>query len=548
LTIQHIRGLFLAALVGATLAPQLARAQSGATAPPAWVQQYLSAEHQDHFAHAWVGRAAMLDALRNGPQAGAPAQYNLRGTFRVAVLAATYSDYAPTVSTASVDGMLFSPAGANGKYSLTSFYRENSAGRFTVAGTVTPWMTLPQPTAYYGRVIKPFIHDVLVKADSTVDWRQYDNDGPDGIPNSGDDDGYVDLAILMHPLSDGVCSTGSLRGPTGTGWGVSRTGAFSTGAFVTRQVGANGQHIRIEDFVLAAGLNCSGSGVASVNITAHEMGHALGLPDLYDLDWSSYGVGAWDLMGYGLYATDGRPSLMSAWSRARLGWMDVTTVSGDGRLVIPAAETTPSAYRINIPGTSEYLLLENRQRTGADAGLPGSGLLVWHVDEAVLAARLPVYGANEDELHPGLSLLQADGRKDLLLRANLGDAGDAFTGAGLTQLTDVTLPSASANAGGASNIRLRNITMTAAGVSLDVMLTGSLANDPVTSDPDGTRIMQQLLRHTGLTAGEKAWLDANGNHDGAFNVGDVQAWMSRHGGPAGAGLQAPRPVPQRSGH
>src|SRR4029077_8942626 len=115
---------------------------------------------------------------------------------------------------------------------------------------------------------------------------------------------------------------------------------------------------------------------------------------------------------------------------------------------------------------------------------------------------------------------------------------------GITQLTDLTLPSAKSNAGANTNIRLRNIVVTPAGVALDVALSGSLANDPVTADPDGARIMQQLLRRTGLSAAEQAWMDQHGNNDGVFNVGDVQAWTSRHGGPAAAGLMAPRSVAQ----
>jgi hypothetical protein len=75
-----------------------------------------------------------------------------------------------------------------------------------------------------------------------------------------------------------------------------------------------------------------------------------------------------------------------------------------------------------------------------------------------------------------------------------------------------------------------------------VSLDGKVGNGAVTADPDGALVMQQLLRHTGLTPAEQAYLDANGNHDGVFNVGDVQAWMSRHGGAPAASVRLPRQV------
>ena len=336
-------------------------------------------------------------------------------------------------------------------------------------------------------------------------------------------------------------STTPWYGPVGTGWRVSVSGAFGGQPFVTRQVGANGQRIKVEDFVLAASVDCTGHGPAPVNITAHEMGHALGLPDLYDLDHSSYGVGCWDLMGYGIYLADGSPGLMGAWTRARLGWMDVTTLTADTHLDIPPAESSAVAYRLDIPGTSEYLLLENRQRIGPDANLPGAGLLVWHVNDSVLAQRLPHYGANEDENHPGIALLQADGRQDLKLRANTGDAGDPFPGTSLaTLLGDATIPTASAAAGAPSFLQLSNITVSGDMVSTDVALAQGLA------EPDGTRIMAQLMGQGGMTAAEQAQLDKLGNHDGVFDVGDVLAWTQRHGGAAAAISGLPHATQRKS--
>ena len=46
-----------------------------------------------------------------------------------------------------------------------------------------------------------------------IDWGLYDNDGPDGMPNSGDDDGFVDVLSVLHPQRGGECG-----GPGGGEW------------------------------------------------------------------------------------------------------------------------------------------------------------------------------------------------------------------------------------------------------------------------------------------------------------------------------------------
>ena len=45
----------------------------------------------------------------------------------------------------------------------------------------------------YGR----FAREVIEAVDADVDLGRYDNDGPDGVANSGDDDGYVDFIFLV---------------------------------------------------------------------------------------------------------------------------------------------------------------------------------------------------------------------------------------------------------------------------------------------------------------------------------------------------------------
>ena len=140
--------------------------------------------------------------------------------------------------------------------------------------------------------------------------------------------------------------------------------------------------------------------MATIGIMVHEMGHDINWPDLYDTDGSSYGVGVWSIMGSGSwrYVAPGyagsTPSHPDAFLKWYQGWLVPEQIVGTaGSVSLSQIETTQRAVQLlNNPGgvdwsfnqhsgTGEYFLLENRQTYGYDAGLPGCGLLIWHIDE-----------------------------------------------------------------------------------------------------------------------------------------------------------------------
>jgi len=173
--------------------------------------------------------------------------------------------------------------------------------------------------------------------------------------------------------------------------------------------------------------------LSSFGVLCHEFGHQLGIPELYAPGGRPQeGIGVWGLMGQGTWLGHGnRPPHMDAWSKMRLGWIDVETVERTTRSVeLPAVEEVPRAIKIPaVPGRpQEYYLLENRAQTGADERLPGEGLLVWHVDERVTGFR----DAQNDPAHKLLHLVEADGRGDLdrghAAGGNRGDATDPWRG------------------------------------------------------------------------------------------------------------------------
>ena len=171
----------------------------------------------------------------------------------------------------------------------------------------------------------------------------------------------------------------------------------------------------------------------SFGVLCHEFGHLLGLPELYAPGGlPQEGIGVWGLMGQGTWLGKGeRPPHPCAWSKVQLGWVDLETIAVSTRgVTLDAVEKVPRVIKIPADPArpQEYYLLENRARIGADASLPGAGLLVWHVDDSVGGFRTAQVNAAHKRLH----LVEADGKGDLdrghAAGGNRGDAGDPWVG------------------------------------------------------------------------------------------------------------------------
>ncbi len=219
-----------------------------------------------------------------------------------------------------------------------------------------------------------------------------------------------------------------------------------------------GDGVRIDNFTYDPEYMVT-PGDQTMGVYCHEIGHTFfGLPDLYDLDGSSYGVGNWSLMSYGSwngltiyipwfnYSISGgsSPAWPDAWSRVQMGFETPLQFQGNlPSFLFQPVETLPSAgigvVRLDSPnlGPEEYFLAENRQRLGYDAYLPGDGLLIWHIDEEKWnlwegndyeCTTSPCCGGQCPTWHPLVALEQADGRLDLELYTNPGDIGDPFPG------------------------------------------------------------------------------------------------------------------------
>jgi len=216
----------------------------------------------------------------------------------------------------------------------------------------------------------------------------------------------------------------------------------------------------------------------TIGTFAHEYGHILGLPDLYDTIGTSYGAGDWSLMAVGSYGQSpgGRagdsPSHLDAWSKASLGWVTPTFITGISTQSIGPIETSAGVIykpECSAPPT-EYFLVENRQQLGFDAGLPASGLLIWHIDEAVIAAGLNTNtvnanacvpaGANCATTHYGVELVQADNLWELENGTNAGDPGDVYTSLTNTLFSSSASPNSNIYSGSLSGVTIKDIDST----------------------------------------------------------------------------------------
>ena len=413
------------------------------------------------------------------------------GTFKFPLLLGLYSD-TPVVPTATVGSRTGVPLtrevvqdeffdGPNSRFAtIPEFYSELSGGRVTLVGEVSNWVqtTLTEaevvgasnglsPTDQVGE----FIMELLTAVDDgDTDWGWYDNDGLDGIPNSGDDDGYVDLLGVTHPTAGAECSSGGGNHIWSHYWTLFESAGQ---AFSTSTPAANGGNILVDDYTVQPVLDCDSSEINEIGVLAHEIGHAFGLPDLYGTGADHGGVGRWGLMGSGAWGCDGTtpalPCHMTAWSKEVLGWADVTILSRGvefGVLSLDPVETSGDIFRIDAgDGSGDYYLLENRQALGFDAGIFSAGLLVWQIDSELLENTWESAAINSNPNRMGVWLRQADGSNDLARKHERGDAGDPYPGSsGQTEFSAGTVPSAFTHNGlnGLAGIP-RN---TAAGVTL----------------------------------------------------------------------------------
>jgi M6 family metalloprotease-like protein len=421
---------------------------------------------------------AQFSVLNSRALSGSPAAPTLSGVLEVPAVLFRFKDSpAPLFTAADYNDVLFgaTPVGAAAgrPYTYRSFYQQLSNGLLDIQGSALNYTNLDSNEVWYTGGTSstcagsnPFgstncnglfsstavtrmqngLREALAKVDAVVDFSQY-----------VDASGFVPLVLFIHQAMGGECGPGGA--PENHLWAH----RFTLGTYTTQDndPGNPGQKVRISDYILQSGLgglnSCTTSQIMPIGTVAHETGHGFGLPDLYDTDNATEGVGQWDLMSSGSFITGFSPARMGAWSLNELGWVFLRPLTSTGTYAFGAAPVSDTAFYVRVQGSNqrgEYYLLENRQRSQADtalirfhcqrAGSPGcpGGLLIWHIDSAKIAQSFS-NDVNAGSIH-GVAVVQADsfGNLDALAQSgnfcpsssmffgcsNRGDAGDLFPG------------------------------------------------------------------------------------------------------------------------
>ena len=316
-------------------------------------------------------------------------------------------------------------------------------------GPTAGWYRAPQPKSYYTdanygfggypKNAQKLVEEAIALADPNVDFSLYDNDG----------DGVVD-ALVVICAGSGAEQTGNVNDIWSHKWSI--TPQVRDGVTIDRYFMAP------ED--------------GRVGVMSHELGHLLmGWPDLYDTDYSSAGTGAWDLMAGGSWNGGGdKPAHPTSWCKTRVQWVNPTVLWNVTQSVnIPPYATSAVAYKLPIgsAASQEYFLVSNRQKAGFDGAMPGEGMIIEHIDDTK--------NNNTDENHYLVDVEQADGRRDLNLNANRGDATDPFPITTNASFTGSSSPNSNAYSGAASNISVTNIARVGDNVTADIQVGSGAA-------------------------------------------------------------------------
>lgn len=253
---------------------------------------------------------------------------------------------------------------------VSAYFQENSGGLFRPVFDVYGPVLLEKPMASYGKDLmekgermgdtapERALHEACRQLEGAVDFASYDADG----------DGILDLVLFFYAGYDQAA-------------GATADAIWSHHADV--RAGKNQEVIDARFGGVGLGYyfctselrGTAGAQAVGIGPVIHEMGHALGLPDLYDTDGAKNGLTGgmyqFSVMAEGLYNKQGdAPPQLLALEKMLLGWMpqeELVTLR-EGWMQLPFGKTAVSAT--GTEGECFYY-----------EALP-MGLLVYHADRS----------------------------------------------------------------------------------------------------------------------------------------------------------------------
>ena len=330
--------------------------------------------------------------------------------------------------------------------SVHDYYMAQSNGQFELTFDVVGPVTLTKGYAYYGSnsgsshdtKVGDMIREATNAIAGDVDFSNYDWDG----------DGTADQVFYLYAgLSEAA------GGNANTIWPHMyymryRGGALSYATGKVDRYACASELLGVMDKNGYTGETT----VSGIGTICHEFSHCLGFPDMYDTNGQKlYGMGFYDLLANGNYLGGGlTPPNFTAWERIYAGWVEPieldrpTTVNQ----MVSSADYGRPFIMYNDRNHDEYYLFENRQKTGWDRNLYGSGLMVTHVDyDKKRWTANNVNATGQD--HQRCTIVHADNKEGMTTVADIrGDLypyylkkGDPTTLAN-NALTDTSVPAA----------------------------------------------------------------------------------------------------------
>ncbi|MFT4907220.1 MAG: immune inhibitor A [Oleispira sp.] len=373
----------------------------------------------------------------------------------VLLLRLSFTDQDFSYPRSDFQNLMFSTdSGAN---SVASYYLENSYQQFHIQpaqesqgvandGIVDVRLPYSHPNFGdgYGQKSQTLVRDALAQANEYINFKAFDLNGDTELSSN-------ELAIVFM-VAGYENAYGGRSAPEPRVW-----------AHKSDITGISLDGVGIASFAMFGEQHQNH--LATIGIISHEMGHLLfALPDLYDRQGDSNGIGRWGLMGLGSWNARGgysgsSPAHMMAWSKEKAGFLEPEDVAGD-ELAFDLASAThvPEVMRVWLDPFrhGEHFLLEYRQQSQFDRALPGEGLLISHIDDWV------EYGSagpqNDVAEHKLVDIEEADGHDDLDQLENRGDRLDVYNDAhGQSYFGSSSFPASLDYQGNLSGVEISNI-------------------------------------------------------------------------------------------
>lgn len=442
------------------------------------------------------------NAVKSSNNDGRRKVFTPSGVKKLLMILIEYKDVKFTKTQSDFAGLMNAPGyignGAHG--SVRDYFLEASYGQFDLTTTVAPHVYLAKENmAYYGTDVDgdhspeaaELMAEAVLAADADgVDFSQYDNDG----------DGSVDgVYVVFAGYSQ---ATG---GPMEAIW--AHAGSISPaltcdGKTVSKYSCSN---------ELTGG---SGTNITTIGVICHEFGHVCGAPDYYDTNYGTdgdfNGTGDWDVMDVGLYngsPSGSLPAHFNPFEKIRAGWVTPTLLTNATSLTIPDITTNPVVYQYNTTTADEYFLMENRQRTGFNADIPGSGLMIYHYSKSI-------WDVSRNKTAPqgfypvcASSTINPTTSSDASSYGDISSAGCPFPGSSAKRsFTDETTPSAKSWAGNNSFKPITGITEDNTAKTVSLTFMGGNSCTPPTIQ--ATNFTATNIRENELTLN---WTRGNGD-------------------------------------